>query len=149
MTFKQIISNISDLEQCWKAKLDALGSNASYIRVHNPVKVSGSVDIDACLQKMRPNDPRWDYVFAVANKRNERMVYIEVHEKLYDQIDRVKNKYVWLIEWLGKNGGELNHFLDESEFYWLGHGQLSSHVPEVKALAAMGLEVMPSLDIRH
>lgn len=147
MIFRKIIAEIPDLAHCFKPELDALGCNVSYIRIHAPPKASGSIDIDACLQKMRPNETRWDYVFAVADKRNEKIFYVEIHEKSYDEIERVKNKYLWLIDWLYKNGGELTNMISESEFYWLGRGQLDSHIQEIKVLAEMGLEVRPSLDI--
>ncbi|MCP4702937.1 MAG: hypothetical protein GY862_39660 [Gammaproteobacteria bacterium] len=149
MIFKQAIRNTPDLQPCFQQNLAALGANANHIRIHAGT-VSGSVDMDACLRQALPNEPRWDYAFGMFFSRgNEKIYYIEVHPGLADRVEGVKNKFYWLLEWLGQNAPALSNHLNASEFYWIASGglRISPNTPQAREIAELGIELIPSLDI--
>ena len=63
MNFTDAIQSIPEIADCLENGLQALGTNSRKIKVHSTRDLAGSVDIDACLKRIYPNDPRWDYVF--------------------------------------------------------------------------------------
>ena len=63
MSFVDAVQRMPEIAECLKTGLQALGSNSSKVEVTSTRSLKGSVDIDTCLKRLYPSDPRWDYVF--------------------------------------------------------------------------------------
>lgn len=149
MIFLTAVQATAVLNDGLKPALQALVHNQSYVRLHHDVKASGSVDIDDCLQLTLPNDPRWDYVFGIYwQNKSEKIFYVEIHRATVNEVNRIEEKFYWLLNWLNEHSPLIEH-LDISEFYWLAAGsvKIPPNAPEIKKLAAMGIELKASMDI--
>lgn len=147
--FTKAIKNTPLLNNCLKSALTALGKNANKINI-NSGNCIGSVDIDGCLQASLPNDPRWDYAFSIYIKRgNEQFYYVEVHRGEIDEVNKVIDKFNWLLEWIGQNSPDLSQSIDEAEYYWIttGGNSVLPNTIEARRLAELGLTIVSSLNI--
>jgi hypothetical protein len=149
--FTKAITNTSPLNNCLKPELFALKNNANKIKIETKCKCTGSVDIDNCLQESLPNDSRWDYIFGIYFERGkETFYYVEIHRGEIDQVDKVINKFNWLLAWIYKHSPEsLALYLDESEYYWIttGGNHIPSNTIEARQLAQSGLILTSLLTI--
>ena len=115
MNFADAIRNTPEIAKCLKTGLQALGSNSSKIKVTLTRSLTGSVDIDTCLKRLYPNDPRWDYVFGYKN----RVYYVEVHQGKTSEVEDVIKKFNWLKQWRTRSAASLEDLKGRSTYHWI------------------------------
>lgn len=116
MNFVDAISQATDVAQCLKSGLQALGTNSAKISVpkNSTRDVEGSVDIDTCVKHIYPEYPRWDYVFGY--KRH--VYYVEVHPACTSDVSDVIAKLNWLKQWR-KHSAHLEGLSEVSSYHWI------------------------------
>ena len=131
MNFTQAIQSIPEIAQCLKKGLQALGRNSNKVAVRDTRGLTGSVDIDTCLVRRYPNEPRWDYVFGY----KDRVYYVEVH--LADntrKVGEVTAKLRWLKQWRKRSARSLEDLEGQSTYHWISTGKTVSSVKRGKYL---------------
>lgn len=113
MAFQRIFQQ-TDVSDCLKPGLQALGQYSRLIHCNNPVQIEGSVDIDSCLMARFPNDNRWDYALGW----NNTIYYVEVHHVSDSEVQTMINKYRWLRDWQNRqpNTAQLKN---GSKVFWV------------------------------
>jgi hypothetical protein len=121
LTFRDAVK-ATGLERAYCDGLQALSkSDRARLAVHQNVKLTGSIDLDAALHETHPNDPRWDYAIARRPPNGEFIHWVEVHPATDAEIKTVLAKFEWLQGWLRTQGKALMNF--ESEFIWISSGK--------------------------
>lgn len=70
---------------------------------------TGSIDLDAALQRTHSNDHRWDYGIGLPHdERTEKVLWLEVHHAASGETERVIRKLQALKAWLAANAPDLN-----------------------------------------
>ncbi len=115
MSFRIAVQSITEISDCLKDGLQALGKNSSKIKAHTTRDLKGSVDIDTCLKNRYPNAPRWDYVFGYKDK----IYYVEVHQGKTSEVENIIKKVKWLRQWLKSSAEDLEVLKDRSSYHWL------------------------------
>src|SRR5579863_4358631 len=108
MTFRQAVERTPNLEQAWRAGLQALRpEDRPHISPEEPQNLRGSADIDTALLKTEPQANRWDFAIAYqhTNLHNEFIYWVETHTGSDSQVSVVLKKFEWLKSWLRLNGG--------------------------------------------
>lgn len=95
-----------------------------------------SVDLDAGLTRIFPEEPRWDYGVA-CNQPMLCVVWIEVHPATSGEVRKVERKLKWLRSFIRKHLSELN--LAPQKFYWIASGriQIPRHTPQYRHLSIL------------
>ena len=129
MNFTDAIQNAPEIAQCMRNGLQALGRNSNKIVVRETRDLSGSVDIDTCLVKQYPNDPRWDYVFGY----KDRVYYVEVHPaENTRKVGEVTAKLEWLKQWRKLSAPSLEDLESQSTYHWISTGKTASSIKRGK-----------------
>ena len=129
MNFTDAIQSIPEIADCLKNGLQALGTNSRKIKVHSTRDLAGSVDIDTCLKRIYPNDPRWDYVFGYG----DRIYYVEVHPaENTRKVGEVTAKLEWLKQWRKLTAKILEDLEDQSTYHWISTGKTLSSLKRGK-----------------
>ena len=115
MSFVDAVQSTPEIAECLKTGLQALGSNNSKVEVTSTRSLKGSVDIDTCLKRLYPNDPRWDYVFGY----KDRVYYVEVHQGKTSEVEDVVKKFNWLKRWRAHSAADLEDLKDRSTYHWI------------------------------
>ena len=113
MNFADAVRRTSEIANCLKAGLQALGANSSKVKIRVTRDLKGSVDIDTCLTRRYPNAPRWDYVFGY----KDRVYYIEVHQGKTSEVESIIAKFNWLRRWCKTTS--LETLKDRSTYHWV------------------------------
>lgn len=121
-SFTDVVRKTTEIAECLKAGLQALGSNRHKIRANVTRNIMGSVNIDDCLTKRYPNAPRWDYVICY----NDRLYYVEVHQGRTSEIDNVIAKLDWLRKWRRRSANRLEDLKDLSTYHWISTGKIDT-----------------------
>ncbi len=85
MGFKEAIFATPLLKNAYKNGLQALGNYSNKVRPSDTKKCEGSVDIDAAVKGIYPNDSRWDYAIGYDGTT----YFIEVHRAETSQVTSV------------------------------------------------------------
>lgn len=129
MNFTDAIQSVPEIADCLENGLQALGTNSRKIKVHSTRDLAGSVDIDTCLKRIYPNDPRWDYVFGY----RDRIYYVEVHPaENTRKIGEVTAKLEWLKQWRKLTAKNLEDLEDQSTYHWISTGKTLSSLKRGK-----------------
>lgn len=92
MGFKAAIASTPLLKNAYKDGLQALGSYSVKVKPTDTKKCEGSVDIDAAVKSVYPEESRWDYAIGYDGKT----YFVEIHSAETSQVTPVLNKYTWL-----------------------------------------------------
>ena len=115
MSFVDAVQRMPEIAECLKTGLQALGSNSSKVEVTSTRSLKGSVDIDTCLKRLYPSDPRWDYVFGY----KDRVYYVEVHQGKTSEVEDVIAKFSWLKQWRKRSATSLENLKGRSTYHWI------------------------------
>lgn len=129
MNFTDAIRNIPEIAHCLKNGLQALGGNSNKIKVRTKRDLKGSINIDTCLQRIYPNEPRWDYVLGY----KDRVFYVEVHPA--DNTRKVREitaKLGWLRQWRRCSANSLDNMEGKSSYHWISTGKTYSSIKRGK-----------------
>lgn len=120
--FHNAVLNTDAIAECLQPGLQALEDNSKKINVgSNTRQLEGSVNIDGCLTKTHPNEPRWDYVFGY----NGEVYYVEVHKATIGEVEKVIAKVEWLKKWLHRVAPNLKDLPTSGKYYWIHTGRSS------------------------
>lgn len=122
MSFQTAVTNTLEIRNCYQQGLKALGAHSTLINVRDTRSCDGSVNLDDCLVKSRPNDNRWDYCFAYKGEA----YFVEVHPADTSNVETVINKLNWLKAWLITHAPAINFLKAATPFHWIHTG--SSHI---------------------
>jgi len=142
VTFRQAVEQTPNLENSWRAGLQALrAEDKPRVVPEDPRKLTGSADVDTALRRAQPNANRWDFAIGYqhANRTKEFIYWIETHTGSDSQISKVLGKLDWLYGWLRGDGRRLAVF--EREIVWIASGPTSftQRATQVKILATKGI----------
>ena len=143
MGFKAAIAATPLLKNAYKEGLQALGSYSVKVKPTDTKKCEGSVDIDAAVKAVYPEESRWDYAIGYDGKT----YFIEVHSAETSQVTPVLKKFAWLKDFLVAEAHELNK--EDKRFYWIASGRnhiLKGSVQERK-LAQSGIMLVGQLNL--
>lgn len=94
--FRQAVEATAEIADGYCQGLQALRANATTVTAENTLHLEGSVDIDACVHNLYPNDSRWDYAIGYEGKS----YFLEVHPANTSNVSEMLNKAKWLKKWL-------------------------------------------------
>ena len=130
MSFTDAVLSIPEIAECLRNGLQALErQDKNRIKVNSPRDLKGSVYIDKCLEKLYPNEPRWDYVLGY----REGIYYVEVHPA--DNTRKVREiiaKLEWLKRWLRLSAKNLEDLPGKKTYHWISTGKTAASVKRGK-----------------
>jgi hypothetical protein len=138
MSFRTAVESTPNLADKYQAGLQALEpADRERIVTSRTRRLCGSLNLDGALQAFRPNEARWDYGVCYA-ANDESVLWIEVHPSR--GIRQVESKFVWLRQWLSGEGRRLGAL--PRRYVWISSGEMTftQRSPEIRRLAALGLE---------
>lgn len=135
MNFVSAIRNTKDVAGYLQNGLQALKKDSAKISVPSPRGLEGSVNIDECLKKKYPEEPRWDYVLGYQG----RVYYVEVHPASTSEVEAVIAKLRWLKGW--RKTTALETLATQSTYHWIASGDvhITRHSKYERLLAENGL----------
>lgn len=141
MKFKQAV--IQTLGQNhYKKGLGALRSaHKKRIRVNQPQRITGSLDIDRALQPTLPDQHRWDYGIGLQRGQGQEVVvWVEVHPASYGEVKIVLDKLSSLKAWLMQHAQPLWQLT--REYHWVSTNgvNIPPNHPLAKTAAQKGLK---------
>lgn len=141
MTFQAAVRAIPEIQDAWKAGLQALRpADRQRIVARATRQLRGSVDLDSALRDAYPNAQRWDYGIAIRpTKSVETILWVEIHPATDGEIRTVLAKLAWIKEWLRNCAPSIDAF--RREFIWISSGNTSftQRSPQAKRMAQAGL----------
>src|SRR5271165_1175605 len=126
MSFLEAVRATPDISGCYSRGLRAIPqSERAKIILRDTLACEGSVDIDAGVRAIYPNDNRWDYCFSYKGE----VFFVEIHPAYTSEVGVVINKLHWLRNWLSVHAPEIDRLkaLTVVPFYWVQTG--SFHIP--------------------
>ena len=131
--FKEAVEDTPEIRQGYCNGLQALKGNAGKVAVADTRKLNGSVDIDACILELYPDEPRWDYAIGYDGKA----YFLEVHPANTSNVKEMIQKAEWLKQWLQQKAPALKAIAANSSFYWVPSGKYAilKGSPQYKKLA--------------
>lgn len=147
LSFVNAVIATEDIQNCFQTGLKALGKYSTKIKVKEPKKICGSLDIDNCVKKKYPQDNRWDYAVCYDNE----VYFVEVHTANTSEVNVVLRKLQWLKNWLNESAPEINRLKAKSKtpFYWIqsNGNHILPNSPQAKAIALKGLRPVAFLNL--
>jgi hypothetical protein len=142
--FQSAVESSSELADCYRKGLQALGSHTEKIKPEDTRLLEGSLNIDACILSKYPEEARWDYVLSY----NGKAYYVEVHPADTSAVNTVIRKKNWLVEWLKGHPG-LNSFNRADKMYWLPTNgyHILPESNQARRLATSGIVVRSTLNL--
>lgn len=137
LTFKEAVLATPEVATCYQNGLQALGSYSVKVTVADRSGLSGSVELDKCVERLYPSENRWDYIVCY----KEQVYFIEVHSAETGEVDVVLRKKRWLIDWMNDNAPEVKRLSANAPYYWIQSGRynIPKHTPQYRRLAQAGL----------
>lgn len=128
--FQIAIEKTEEVKDGYRTGKKAIKSvDSSKVEAADNLKLQGSLDIDASVKKIYPEDPRWDYALSY----NDKIYYFEIHPAETSEVDRILNKVKWLKNWLTTKAPEINKLpLAEHPYVWIQSGRYAI-LPSSKA----------------
>lgn len=134
ITFKQAVQNTPDVSDKYCAGLGAFGRYAIKIRVPNPSKIEGSLDIDSATKDIYPEENRWDYAMCYDGE----VFYIEIHPATTTEIAKMIKKLEWIKRWLSLKAPKINKLTTKTKnpYHWVqsANFDIPKHTLQYKAL---------------
>ena len=146
LTFKEAVEATPEVITGYREGLEAFGEYKSKIKVPEPNKIDGSLDIDATTVKLYPDDNRWDYALCYDSE----VFYIEVHSATTSEVSRMIKKLQWLKTWLATKAQEINKLTTKTKqpYYWIQSSKcdIPKHMPQYKIVVQNKILPMPVWD---
>ena len=116
--FKKAVEATPDIKDGYCDGLQALGKNSKRVNASDTRLLNGSVDIDACTEKLYPNESRWDYVVGF----DSHAYFLEIHPAKTREVESMIKKKQWLDSWLSAKAPTLKDLAVTNVFYWIPSG---------------------------
>lgn len=131
--FKEVVEATPEISKGYCNGLQALKGYAAKVVADDPLKLNGSVDIDACTLELYPEEPRWDYVIGYDGKA----YFLEVHSANTSDVKKIILKAEWLKQWLQRKAPALKTIAANVPFYWVPSGKyaIQTNSPQYRKLA--------------
>ncbi len=100
LTFKEAVEATPDVMTGYHEGIDAFGEYKSKIKVPEPSKIDGSLDIDDTTVELYPDENRWDYALCYDSE----VFYIEIHSAITSEVSKMVKKLKWLKNMVGNKG---------------------------------------------
>ena len=116
-------------------------ADARRIVCSNTRKIAGSVNVDRCLVRLIPDEPRWDYAIGQSASAADIVHWVEVHPCNASEVEQVIRKLAWLKTWVGVHARtEMSQ-----RYIWIPSGKaaLPPTAPQYKRAAAHGIKISP------
>ncbi len=130
--FRRAVDACLDLK--WREGLKGIEKkDRGKIQPKDEHDLTGSVNIDKCLEKSLPDDNRWDYAVGYrASDGKEKVYFIEVHPADTSQhVGKVLDKAIFLREWAVQQKNALELWKMPREFHWVASGRIKlKYVPK-------------------
>ena len=143
---KEAVEATPDVATGYCDGLDAFGADKSKIKVPDPDKIDGSLDIDATTVELYPDDNRWDYAISYEGE----VFYIEVHSAITSEVTKMIKKLQWLKDWLVTSAPEINKLTTKTKqpYYWVQSSKcdIPSHMPQYRLVVQNKILPMPIWD---
>lgn len=141
MNFRNAVLKSPNLSKTFCQGLQALERvHREQTTCENTRRLSGSVNIDAALKHVAPQDNRWDYAIGFRCRGSSEQVYwVEFHPATHGEIKSVMAKAIWLNGWLKKDGKLLAKFSNRRLWVSTGKTRLSLGGYQLKQLAEIGV----------
>ena len=132
LIFKEAVEATPDVKEGYCEGIKAFGEYKSKIKVPEPSKIDGSLDIDVTTAKLYPDDSRWDYALCYDSE----VFYIEVHSAITSEVSKMIKKLQWLKSWLEKKAPKINKLTTKTKqpYYWVQSSKcdIPRHMPQYK-----------------
>lgn len=144
--FQEAVDKCDEIKGSLMPGLSAMGRNSVAVKATDPNKLNGSVDIDAAVKSIRPNEPRWDYAVGYSNQA----FFIEVHPADTKNVDEMVKKVKWLKEWLSEVAPELKELHKSGVYHWIPSGRVKilKTSPQYKRIALNKLLIINPLSLK-
>ena len=146
--FRIAVSLTPDIAEGYCVGLTALNINSQAIQATNTRKLSGSVDIDACVKEKYAEEARWDYVIGF----EANAIFVEVHSAETSEVNVVLAKLRWLRNWLKTQAPELEKIKSETNppFVWIPSGRMNilPGSPQFMRLSQSGIKLLSILRLK-
>jgi hypothetical protein len=144
MRFQAAVANSNDVRDFYQAGLQALlERDRNRLSCEDPRKISGSLNLDAAVAGLYPNQPRWDYGIGIKKTGStDEAIWIEVHPADANQVQKLIDKLTWLKNWLDNRARDLMNITErDSPYIWVSSGRVSFQQtsPQAKRLALAGI----------
>lgn len=126
MSFRTAVGRTPAVQARFRDGLQAVKSaDRDRLRFRDTHCLRGSVDLDEALEDTHPNDPRWDYAIGLRsrNRRNETVLWLEIHPASSLHVGEVLNKLRWLKDWLANDAPALKAM--PGLFRWVATGSIA------------------------
>ena len=102
MRFQDAVASADDVRESYRPGLQALlKRDRNKLSCKNTRKISGSLHLDAAVEGLYPNQPRWDYGVGIKTTEiRDRAIWLEIHPADAHEVQRVIEKRTWLRNWL-------------------------------------------------
>ena len=106
-TFRAAVTAVPAIAGAFRSGVQALKSEHRQ-RLENAGLATGSIDLDAALEKDFPNTHRWDYGIGLpGDQASEKVLWLEVHHAASGETERVISKLQALKAWLADHAPQL------------------------------------------
>ena len=132
LIFREAVEATPDVETGYREGIEAFGEYKSKIKVPEPSKIDGSLDIDGTTVKLYPTENRWDYALCYDSE----VFYIEVHPARTCEVSKMIEKLKWLKSWLVYKAPKINELTTKAKqpYYWVQSSKcdIPRHMPQYK-----------------
>ena len=144
MKFQNAVSNSRGVEKACQPGLQALlERDRDRLSCDDTRKISGSLNLDAALATIYPEQPRWDYGIGIKKtKTADRAIWMEVHPATAGEVKSMIAKLRWLKNWLQNYAPDLMGLTDRNiPYVWIASGSVSfqRNSSQARELAAAGI----------
>lgn len=117
LIFKEAVEATPDVKKGYCEGIEAFGEYKSKIKVPEPSKIDGSLDIDGTTVKLYPTENRWDYALCYDSE----VFYIEVHPAITCEVSKMIEKLKWLKSWLVYKAPKIKELTTKARqpYYWV------------------------------
>lgn len=144
--FRDAVLATPDVADGFCEGLEAFGEYKSKIKVPDPKKIDGSLDIDATTVSLYPDDNRWDYAICYDGE----VFYIEVHSATTREVSKMIQKLQWIKSWLVNKAPKIHNLTTKTKqaFYWVQSSKcdIPKHMPQYKKIVQHKICPMPIWD---
>jgi len=128
VTFEEAVANSRDVKDFYRPGFQALlGRDRNRLSCDAPREISGSLNLDAAVASLYPNQPLWDYGIGIKKTASEdRAIWLEVHPAHAGEVRPMIAKLRWLKSWLQSRAQDLMRITEKSSPYiWISSGGVS------------------------
>ncbi len=145
--FRKAVLDTPEVKDCYQQGLQALGQYSKKVELSDARKAEGSVEIDACIANIYPNENRWDFAIGYDGVA----YFMEVHSANTGEVSTVLRKLQWLKDWLNSKAPAINAIkaTNKTPYYWVQSGKFNilKTSKQYRQLINAGLMPIPKLKL--